>query len=349
MAKIIGRGYSFNDVLIIPKYNRIISRLDVNFETQVTKNYKLDIPLIAANMDTICESQMAVAIGRLGGLGVIHRFLEISAQAAEVKRVKDQGLICAAAIGVKDYEARAKALDLAGVNILVLDIAHGHSKRAGKTLDFLKTNYPHLDVLVGNIATKDAAEYFISKLADGIKVGIGPGSACTTRIMTGVGVPQITAIMDVYEATQGRVPICADGGIKHPGDITKAIGAGADTVMSGAIFAGCDETPGEVITKDGKYFKEYCGMASLTATIKKLKIDGQKVNEQVHVEGESTLVPSRGSISKIITRYLGGLASGMTYVGAKNIECLKGKVGFIEISSAGYAESVAHGLTKSDL
>ena len=349
MARIIGRGYSFNDVLISPKYNKIVSRREVKFETRVTKNYKLDIPILAANMDTICESEMAIAIGRLGGLGVIHRFLSITDQVNEIIKVKAQNLISAAAIGIKDYEERVKALSEAGVNILVLDVAHGHSKRTGKTLDYIKINYPHIDVIVGNVATKDAAEYFISKKADGIKVGIGPGSACTTRIMTGAGVPQITAIMDVYEATQGRVPVCADGGIKCPGDLTKAIGAGADTVMSGAIFAGTDETPGEIIVKNGERYKEYRGMASFLATVKKLKLDGQKIDEEVHVEGESTLVPSRGPIAKIINRYLGGLASGMTYVGAENIEALRGKADFIEISSAGYAESLAHALTKSDI
>jgi len=349
MARIIGRGYSFNDVLISPKYNKIVSRRDVKFETRVTKNYKLDIPLLAANMDTICESEMAIAIGRLGGLGVIHRFLSIDDQVKELKKVKAQNLITAAAIGIKDYEDRVKALSDAGINIVVLDVAHGHSKRTGKTLDYIKTNYPHIDVIVGNVATKDAAEYFISKKADGIKVGIGPGSACTTRIMTGAGVPQITAIMDVYEATQGRVPVCADGGIKCPGDLTKAIGAGADTVMSGAIFAGTDETPGEIVEKDGQKFKEYRGMASFLATVKKLKLDGQKIDEEVHVEGEATLIPCRGPIAKIINRYLGGLASGMTYVGAETIEELKGKADFIEISSAGYAESVAHMLDRSDI
>lgn len=342
MARIIGKGYSFNDVLIVPKYNKIISRRDVKFETWVTKNYKLDIPIIAANMDTICESEMAIALGRLGGLGVIHRFLSIADQVSEIKKVKEQNLISAAAIGVKDYEERAKALNEVGVNIIVLDVAHGHSKRTGKTLDFLKNTYPNIDVIVGNVATKDAAEYFISKKADGIKVGIGPGSACTTRIMTGAGVPQITAIMDVYEATQGRVPVIADGGIKCPGDLTKAIGAGADTIMSGAIFAGTDETPGEIVIKDGKSYKEYRGMASFLATVKKLKLDGQKIEEDVHVEGEAAMVLSSGPISKVVHRYLGGLASGMTYVGADTIESLRGKADFVEISSAGYAESVAH-------
>ncbi len=349
MARIIGKGYSFNDVLISPKYNKIVSRRDVKFETQVTKNYKLDIPIIAANMDTICEFEMAIALGRLGGLGVIHRFLSINDQVEQIKKIKAQNLLTAAAIGVKDYEERVKALNEVGINIIVLDVAHGHSKRTGKTLDYIKANYPNIDVIVGNVATKDAAEYFISKKADGIKVGIGPGSACTTRIMTGAGVPQITAIMDVYEATQGRVPVCADGGIKCPGDLTKAIGAGADTIMSGAIFAGTDETPGEVIIKDGKKFKEYRGMASFLATVKKLKLDGQKIDEDVHVEGEATLVPSRGPMAKIIHRYLGGLASGMTYVGADNIEKLRGKADFIEISNAGYMESTAHVLVKSDI
>lgn len=344
MARIINKGYSFDDVLIVPKYNRIPSRRDVVFKTKVTKNYSIDIPILAANMDTVCESKLAIALGRLGGLGVLHRFITIENQAKEVKKVKAQNLLCAAAIGVKDFKERVPALQKAGVNILVLDVAHGHSKRTGKTLDFIKENFPKLDVIVGNVATKDAAEYFISKKADAIKVGIGPGSACTTRIMTGAGVPQVTAIMDVYEATQGRIPICADGGLKQPGDITKAIGAGADTIMTGSFFAGTDETPGKLIKKGGKYFKEYRGMASFLATVKKIKLDGNKVNEDVHVEGEGMLIPYIGPLSKVITKLLGGLASGMTYVGAKDIESIRGKVDFIEISSAGYHESTAHGL-----
>lgn len=347
MARIIGKGYSFDDVLIVPKYNKVPSRKDVNFKTRVTKNYSIDIPIIAANMDTVCESQMAIAIGRLGGLGVIHRFLTIEEQVREIKAVKKNNLLAAAAIGVKDYEERAKALVEAGVDIFVLDVAHGHAKRTDIVLDFLKANYPDVDVMIGNIATKDAAEHFINKGADGLKVGIGPGSMCTTRIMSGAGVPQITAVMDAYEASQGRIPVCADGGIKYPGDLTKAIGAGADTIMIGSLFAGTLETPGEVIEKDGKKFKEYRGMASYAATIKKMALDGQKVDEVVHVEGEMTLMPYIGEVEVIIKKLLGGLASGMTYVGAQNIEALKGKADFIEITSAGLKESVAHGLTEN--
>ncbi len=346
MARIIAKGYSFDDVLIVPKYNKIVSRRDVRFQTRVTKNYQIDIPVLAANMDTVCESAMAIALGRLGGLGVIHRFLSIEDQVAEVSKVKAENLITAAAVGVKDYEERVKALSAVGLNIIVLDVAHGHSKRAGKTLDFIKENYPQIDVMVGNVATKDAAEYFISKKADAIKVGIGPGSMCTTRIMSGAGVPQITAIMDVYEATQGRIPVCGDGGLKNPGDITKAIGAGADTVMIGSMFAGADETPGEIIERDGVKVKEYRGMASFMATVKKLKLDGQKVEEDVHVEGEMTMVLAKGPVAKIITKLLGGLASGMTYMGAANIEAIRGKADFIEITSAGYGESIAHGVKK---
>jgi IMP dehydrogenase len=344
MARIIGRGYSFDDVLMVPKYNRIISRRDVSFQTQVTKNYKLDIPIIAANMDTVCESEMAIVLGRLGGLGVIHRFLSIENQVKEVEKVKEHKLLTAAAIGVKDYEERVLALSKVGINILVLDVAHGHSKRVGKTLDYIKEKYPQIDVIVGNVATKDAAEYFINKKADAIKIGIGPGSMCTTRIMAGAGVPQLTAIMDVYEASQGRVPLCADGGLKNSGDIVKAIGAGADCIMSGSFFSGTTESPGEVIKINDKEYKEYRGMASYLATVKKMALDGSKVEEVVHVEGEMTKIPYKGSAIPIVNRLLGGLASGMTYVGADTIEKLKGKADFIEISSAGYHESQAHGM-----
>ncbi len=344
MARIIGQGYSFDDVLLVPKYNRVNSRKEVSFRTMVTKNHFLDIPFLVANMDTVCESKMAITIGRMGGLGVIHRFLTIEDQVEEVKKVKQEKLLSAVAIGVKDYEDRVKALSSVGVDILVLDVAHGHSKRVGKTLDYIKENYPKIDVIVGNIATKDAAEYFISKKADAIKVGIGPGSMCTTRVMAGAGVPQITAIMDVYEASQGRVPVCADGGIRVSGDIVKAIGAGADTVMLGSLFSGTDETPGGIIKKDGKKYKEYRGMASYLATVKKMELDGRKVEEVVHVEGEITKVKYKGSVIPIVNKLLGGLASGMTYAGADNIEKIKGKADFISITGAGIKESIAHGL-----
>jgi IMP dehydrogenase len=342
MARIIGKGYSYDDVLIVPKYNKVLSRRDVSLRTKVTRNFWIDIPIIAANMDTVCESRLAIALGKLGGLGVLHRFMTAEDQASEVRKVKEVGLICAAAVGVKDVEERVKKLVEAGVDILVLDVAHGHSKRTGKTLDWIKTYFPRVDVMAGNIATKDAAEYFLSKGADAIKVGVGPGGSCTTRVMTGAGAPQITAIMDAYEATQGRIPLCADGGIKQPGDLTKAIGAGANTVMSGAIFAGTEESPGEVIEIDGKKMKVYRGMASYDATIKKLELDGKKHKEVISVEGEKTNVEYKGSLEKVVKEFLGGLASGMTYVGADSIDKLCGKADFIQLTTAGRKESVAH-------
>ena len=342
MARIIGKGYSFDDVLIVPKYNKIHSRKEVSFRTKVTRNFEIDIPIVAANMDTVCESKLAIGLGKLGGLGVLHRFMTIEEQVEEVKKVKAEGLICAAAVGVKDHEIRVKALVEAGLDIVVLDIAHGHSKRVGKALDWIKLNCKTVDVMAGNIATKDAAEYFLSKGADAVKVGIGPGGPCTTRIMTGAGIPQITAIIDVYEATQGKIPICADGGVKNSGDITKAIGAGANTIMSGSLFAGTEESPGEIFQKEGKKFKIYRGMASYDATIRKLELDGKKREELISVEGEKTEVLYKGSLEPIVKEYLGGLASGMTYVGADCIDRLCGKADFIQMTSAGRKESKAH-------
>ncbi len=348
MARIICMGFSFDDVLIVPKYNKVLSRKDVELKTRVTKNYGIDIPLLAANMDTICEAEMAISLGKLGGLGVIHRFMSIEEQARQVEEVKKYGLITAAAIGVKDVQERVKALVEAGVNILVIDIAHGHSKYAGKTLDFIKENYPKIDVMVGNIATKDAAEYFLSKNADAVKVGVGPGSLCTTRLMTGAGVPQLTAIMDVYEATKGEIPICADGGIKKPADVIKAIGAGADTVMSGFIFSGTQETPGEIIEKDNKKFKLYRGSASYDVKIKKAELDGEEDRKIINIEGEKTLIPYKGSIAPIIEEYLGALASGMTYLGAREMKNIIGKADFIQITNSGIKESIANGVLEKE-
>ena len=301
MARIIGRGLSFDDVLIVPKYNKIASRRDVELKTRVTRNYSIDMPIVAANMDTICESKMAIALGKLGGLGVIHRFMSIEEQSKQVKEVREQGLIAAASIGIKDVKERVDALVKAGVNIIVIDIAHGHSKYAGKTLDYLKEVYSNIDVMAGNIATKDAAEYFLSKGADAVKVGIGPGSLCTTRLMAGAGIPQLTAIMDVYEATKGDIPICADGGVKNPADMVKAFGAGANTIMSGSLFSGTDESPGEIIVKNGKMYKLYRGSASYDVSVKKAELDGsENPNEIISVEGEQTLVPYKGPISPIV-------------------------------------------------
>ena len=199
--------------------------------------------------------------------------------------------------------------------------------------------------MAGNIATKDAAEYFLSKGADAIKVGIGPGSMCTTRLMTGTGMPQITAIMDVFEATQGKIPICADGGINNSSDIVKAIGAGANTIMSGSIFAGTRETPGEIIEKHGQKFKLYRGSASYDVSLKKAKLDGNNSNVIISIEGEQTLIPYKGPIQNLLEKYKGSLASGMTYIGANTMDKIIGKADFVEISQKSYKKNGAFGLT----
>jgi IMP dehydrogenase len=346
MARIIGKAHAYDDVSLIPLYNKIASRKDVSFRTKVTRNHYIDLPFIAANMDTVCESDMAIAFGKMGGLGVIHRFNTIKQESAEVRKVKEKNLLCAAAVGVKDYQRRIESLVDSGVDILVIDISHGHSKYVGKTLDWAKKHYPKIDVMVGNIATKDAAHYFLTKGADAVKVGIGPGSMCTTRLMTGTGVPQITAIMDVYEETHGEIPSCADGGIRYPADCVKAIAAGANTVMVGSIISGTDETPGPIIRDNGEKFKIYRGMASFEATLKKLRLDGKTKKEIVSIEGEETRVPYRGPVRPILRKFLGGLASGMTFHGAKSIDDLCGKGDFVEVSSAGLREGEPHGLKK---
>ncbi|BDD07306.1 guanosine monophosphate reductase [Aureibacter tunicatorum] len=342
----IRKAYSFDDVLIVPKYNKIKSRQNVVFKTKVTRNHDIDIPLVIANMDTICESTMAIAVGKLGGLGVIHRFLTIEEQANEIRKVKESGLLTAAALGVKDYEERLAALDVEGVDIIVLDIAHGHSESAKDALLYIKDKYPAIDVMCGNIASKEAAQDLLDWGADAIKVGVGPGSMCTTRIMTGCGVPQLTAIDEVYQVVGDQVPICADGGIKQAGDIVKAIGAGADNVMIGSLVSGTVETPGDIVQVKGKPFKIYRGMASFDAAIQKLEKDNQKTKEVISIEGEKTKVPFRGPVQNIIKKLLGGLASGMTYNGVLTIDKLKANVEFVEITTSGLYESKAHGLVK---
>ena len=320
MAKIMGKGFSYDDVLILPKYNKILSRKDVDLKTKVSRNIRLAIPLIAANMDTICEAEMAIAIGKLGGLGIIHRYLSIDSQVKEIKKIKSENLIAAAAIGIKDYLERVPKLIESGLELLVLDIAHGHSKYAGKTLDWIKKNYPQVDVMVGNIATKDAAHYFFSKGADAIKVGVGPGAACRTREVTGFGVPQLSAIMDVARNKEyfPDVKIIADGGIKNSGDIVKALAAGADTVMIGSLLAGCDEAPNP---------GEYYGNAS------------EYVNNHRAPEGFYGTVKKTGPVEDVIKELAWGIRSGVSYGGATNLKELRENAEFILCTAAGQIES----------
>lgn len=469
-------GLTFADVLLVPKRTPLSSRTEATLKTHFTRNIILNNPLVSANMATVTEHKMAIALAREGGLGIIHQFGSIEEQVAEIKKVKrstsyvienpisvhpmltikeavqkmkdeevtsllvlDNGklvgiftlrdylfeedfskcvnevmtpkeklitalpgialadakrllhqhrieklplvendivkglittkdimkieqwpaaardakgrLLVGAAIGVKDTIERAKAVIEAEADVLVLDIAHGHSDYAIQRLKELKTNFS-IDVMAGNIATGEAARDLIEAGADGLKVGIGPSPVCTTRIIAGAGIPQITAIMDVAEVAQKyNVPVCADGGMKYPGDVAKALAAGANSIFSGYLFAGTDEAPGMLVMKDGKRYKRYMGSASYDSNHERQELSQRRqVKERldVFVEGVSILVDYKGSVREVISSLLKGVQSGMSYCGAKTIPEMQANAEFIQITSAGWEESKERGQKLSE-
>ncbi|WP_295147922.1 IMP dehydrogenase [uncultured Campylobacter sp.] len=467
--KIIKKALTFDDVLLVPQYSEILPK-EVNIQTKFSKNVSLNIPVVSAAMDTVTEHRTAIMMARLGGIGVIHKNMDVESQVKEVRRVKKsesgviidpisispdasvgealdlmadlhisgvpvvdgkniligiltnrdlrfetdrntrvkermtkaplitapkgctlddaekifsqnrveklpiidesghlEGLITikdlkkrkeypnankdaygrlrvAAAIGVGHYD-RAKALVEAGVDAIVIDSAHGHSKGIIDTLKWVKANL-RVDVVVGNIANPAAVSDLAAAGADGIKVGIGPGSICTTRIVAGVGVPQISAIDDcAREAKKYGVPIIADGGIKYSGDVAKALAAGADSIMAGSLLAGCEESPGELITFQGRQYKVYRGMGSIGAMTKGSSdryFQEGTAQDKLVPEGIEGRVPYAGNIRDVVHQLLGGLRSSMGYMGAKDIHTLQEKAQFVEISSAGLKESHVH-------
>ncbi len=463
------KGLTFDDVLLVPKHSDVRSRRDASTRTKLTRDISLHIPIISANMDTVTESEMAIAMAHAGGIGVIHRFMTTQRMVEEVKRVKraenlvienpltiepdatvqqarrimqerDVGgmlildterrilgilttrdvlfednperpvrelmtadvttaptgttmeearLIChrhkieklplvdergrvtglittkdiikrikhpnatkddkgrlrvGAAIGVKPGEReRAAAVVEAGADVLVLDIAHGHSTNATDMIHWLRREFPHVPLIAGNVATADGTKELIDAGADAIKAGIGPGSICVTRVVAGFGVPQITAIMDAYQvAHDAGIPIIADGGIHTSGDLTKALAAGAHTVMIGSLFAGTRESPGRIIQKQGRRYKVTRGMASLGATMSRTDTQDEMDWNAVVPEGVEAMVPYRGSVNDVLTQLVGGLRSGLSYAGANSIEELHENAEFIEMSSAGLQESLPH-------
>ena len=467
--KIVKRALTFEDVLLVPQYSEILPK-QVDVKTRISKNVTLNIPIVSAAMDTVTEHRTAIMMARLGGIGVIHKNMDIESQAKEVKRVKKSesgviidpifinpeatvaealslmsdlhisgvpvidkdrkligiltnrdlrfetnmstlvkdrmtkaplitapkgctlddaekifsqnrveklpivdkdgrldGLITikdlkkrkeypnankdsygrlrvAAAIGVGQIE-RAKALVDAGVDVIVIDSAHGHSKGIIDTLKEVKANFK-VDVVAGNIANPAAVKDLAEAGADGIKVGIGPGSICTTRIVAGVGVPQISAIDDcASEAAKYGIPVIADGGLKYSGDVAKALAAGAACVMAGSLLAGCEESPGELITFQGRQYKVYRGMGSIGAMTKGSSdryFQEGTAQDKLVPEGIEGRVPFAGSIKDVIHQLIGGLRSAMGYVGAKDIPTLQEKAEFVEITSAGLKESHVH-------
>ncbi len=338
-------GITFDDVLLVPQESDIRPS-EVHLGTKLTKRLTLMAPLCSSAMDTVTEARMAIAMAELGGIGILHRNCTIKEQVAMVEEVKKKKLrLAGAAIGPHDLD-RAKALDRAGVNVISIDCAHAH--KPGIVADAKKIKKAiKADLIVGNIATAAAAKALLG-VADALKVGVGPGSICTTRIIAGVGVPQLTAIMDVASvAHKAKIPVIADGGIRYSGDIVKALAAGADTVMLGGLFAGTDEAPGEIITINGKKYKAYRGMGSLGAMQKGESTDRyfQKGAKKYVPEGVEGVVPSKGSLADVVFHLLGGLKSGMGYVGARTIIELHARAQFIQITPAGRAESHPHSIT----
>ena len=474
--KFIGQGLTYDDVLLVPDYSEILPR-EVSITSKFSKNIPLNIPIVSAAMDTVTESEMAIAMAREGGIGVLHKNMTIEDQAARVRAVKrsESGMIIdpvtlpgtalvsdanenmkefkiggipivdndnkligivtnrdlrfeknnnrpitevmtsqnlitvnegtslkdaekilqkhkieklpvvskgnilvglitfrditkhstkpkankdeygrlrvAAAVGItSDVLDRVNALNKSGVDAIVIDTAHGHSKGVSDVLKKVKKQFSDLDIIVGNVATTDAAKYLIKNGADAIKVGIGPGSICTTRVIAGVGYPQLSAIMEVRKAlVDTDIPLIADGGIRFTGDIPKAIAAGADSVMLGSMLAGTRESPGETIIYEGRKYKTYRGMGSVEA----MKMGSkdryfQDVEDDIKKlvpEGIVGRVPFKGDLNESIHQFVGGLRAGMGYCGAKNIAMLKANGKFITITSAGMKESHPHDIS----
>jgi IMP dehydrogenase len=341
-------GLAFDDVLLIPARSDVLPS-QVSTRTLLTRELALDIPIVSAAMDTVTEARMAIALARLGGLGVLHRNLTVDAQSAQVKECKAAGVRVGAAVGVSgDADERVSALVAAGVDVLFIDVAHGHSASVIRMVEKIKTRH-RVQVVAGNVVTGEGTDELIAAGADGIKIGVGPGAICTTRVVAGAGMPQVTAIFDsANAAAKAGIPVCADGGIQESGDIAKAIGAGAHTVMLGGLLAGVDESPGDVEqTAEGR-FKSYRGMGSLGAMEVRQgsrdRYGQQDVAEfsKLVPEGIEGRVPARGALAPFVYQLVGGLRLGMGYVGAATIEDLRTTARFVRISGAGLRESHPH-------
>ena len=361
--RINSTALTFDDVLLVPAYSEVLPR-EVSTKARFTRNISLNIPIVSAAMDTVSEKAMAIMLARKGGISVVHKNMGIEAQARQIREVKEypaegdkipcldaEGrLRVAAGVGITaDVLDRVTALVEAGVDAIVLDSAHGDSHGVVEALRKIKAVYPELDTVVGNIATAEAAVRLIEAGADSLKVGIGPGSICTTRIIAGVGVPQISAIYDVAKAAEGSgVPVIADGGLRYSGDIVKALAAGGDSVMIGSMFAGTDEAPGEIFEENGRKFKSYRGMGSVDAmkagSRDRYFQDGEDSTKKLVPEGVVARVPYKGSVGDIIYQLVGGIRSGMGYCGAADIDALH-TARFVRITANGLVENPPHDIT----
>ena len=345
----IKEALTFDDVTLRPKYSEVLPS-EVNTEIKLSKNLSLKIPLLSSAMDTVTESKMAIAIAKAGGIGIIHRNLDIKKQISEIKKVKAKKLLVGAAVGAGPRELkRAEAILKEKVDLIVVDTAHGHSKKVAEIIKKIKKKQNKTALCAGNIATTEAAKFLIKLKVDIIKVGIGPGSICTTRLVAGIGVPQLSAILEVKKGIKNKkVKIISDGGIKFSGDIAKALVAGADAVMIGSLFAGTVEAPGKLIKKNGKLYKNFRGMGSVGAMNKgsadRYFQKKQKDMTKYVPEGVEGLVKFKGNVDKIIFKLIGGLKSSMGYLGSRKIINLKNKSDFVKITKAGFYESMVHNI-----
>ena len=341
------QALTYDDIQLIPNFSEVVSRNDISLVTPVSRNYSIDIPIVGSCMDTVTEYEMAATLMEMGGVGCIHRFMSIEEQVKQVKKLvayRDTDISMAhlpimAAVGVVgDYLERALALEAAGCNIILIDVAHGHHDNMRLALLELKELLQEdvTDVIAGNIATGEAAEDLIEWGADGLRVGIGGGSLCTTRVKTGFGVPNVTSIEDVFDVAEGHgIPIMADGGIKSSGDIAKALAVGADCVMVGSLLAGTKESPGAIMETPAGLYKRYRGSASLETKV----THGQKAR---NVEGESTTIPFKGGVRFIINGLTDGVRSAFSYAGASGTMSFYVNTRYNIVTNAGLAEAKPH-------
>ena len=338
--------YSYDDVLLTPQRSKVKSRSEVSLLTKLSENLSLDLPIFSANMDSVTGVKMAIAIAKLGGISILPRFNTADIQIEMLKEIKKEKVKVGASIGIKgDYLERAAALVENNIDCLVIDVAHGHMERVLEVTKEIKEKFPTTTLIAGNVATYEAAKDLFEMGADVVKVGVGPGSICTTRIETGHGVPQLTAILEASRAAKEfNKTIIADGGIKNSGDIVKAIAAGASAVMLGNMLAGTDETPGEIFESNGKKYKKYFGSTSTEQKEKHLENIKNDKNYLKHIEGVSGAVLYKGSLQDLIEKLKAGISSGISYSGGFNISQLQKNAKFVAISTAGMRESGSHDL-----
>jgi len=339
------QALTYDDIQLVPSYSTVSSRKNIDLSTKLTKRYSIQIPLVASCMDTVCESEMAVALAEIGGVGCIHRFMSVQHQSHEVAVVAQAAasllinnghttsIPVMAAVGANgDFAERAAELVKAGANIILIDVAHGHHENVKNAIAHLKQSLPaHVDIIAGNIASAAAAKDLEAWGADGLRVGVGGGSLCTTRVKTGFGVPNVTCLENIIAITS--IPVMADGGIRTSGDIAKALALGASNVMLGSLIAGTKEAPGQIIEKPNGLYKRYRGAASLETKT----VHGQ---EQRNVEGESTVIPFKGGVKFVVEGLLDGVRSALSYGGANSLKAFKPE--YVIVTHAGQAEAKPH-------